>query len=188
MRPLEKNRFKRIRKELLAKATGHVLEIGSGTGINFPLYRTVEKVVAIEPSPYMIEQSKTRRGHAVVPIEMVQTGAEELPFAADTFDTVVATLVLCTIPDPEKAFLEMRRVCKPGGKILLFEHIKMENRFLAALQDWLTPAWRKICDGCCLNRSTLNLLTGTNIVEVKKYYKGLFVFAMAENVKQKNGL
>ncbi|MCM3766914.1 class I SAM-dependent methyltransferase [Neobacillus niacini] len=183
MGPLERNKFKSIRKELLSQATGTVLEIGAGTGINFPLYGTVEKVTAIEPSPYMIESSQSRREQAVVPIEMVQAGAENLPFAADTFDTVVATLVMCTIPNPEEAFQEMRRVCKPGGKILFFEHIKMENRFLAALQDWLTPAWKKICDGCCLNRNTLELLADTEIVELKKYYNGLFVLAVTENIK-----
>ncbi|WP_066318778.1 class I SAM-dependent methyltransferase [Bacillus sp. FJAT-29814] len=183
MGPLERNKFKSIRKELLSQATGTVLEIGAGTGINFPLYGTVEKVTAIEPSPYMIKSSQSRREQAVVPIEMVQAGAEVLPFGADTFDTVVATLVMCTIPNPEKAFQEMRRVCKPGGKILLFEHIKMENRFLATLQDWLTPAWKKICDGCCLNRTTLELLADTEIIELKKYYNGLFVLAVAENGK-----
>lgn len=183
MSPLEKNRFKGIRKELLSQATGVVLEIGSGTGINFPLYGVVDKVVAIEPSKYMIERSQLKREQSTVPIEMVQTGAEDLPFDANTFDTVVATLVMCTIPNPEKAFLEMKRVCKPGGKILLFEHVKMENRFLASLQDWLTPAWRKICDGCCLNRDTLDLLADTDIVKIKKYYNGLFVVAVSENIK-----
>jgi ubiquinone/menaquinone biosynthesis C-methylase UbiE len=183
MTPLEKNKFKGIRKELLSQATGTVLEVGAGTGINFPLYGSVEKVVAIEPSPFMIERSHSKREQSAVPIEMVQAGAEELPFAANTFDTVVATLVMCTIPDPEKAYLEMKRVCKPGGRILLFEHVRMENRFLAALQDWLTPAWRKICDGCCLNRNTLNLLARNEIIEVKRYYNGLFVTAVAENVK-----
>jgi ubiquinone/menaquinone biosynthesis C-methylase UbiE len=183
MSPLEKNKFKGIRKELLAKATGNVLEIGSGTGINFPLYESAEKVVAIEPSPYMLERSRSKYKQAVVPIQLVQAGAENLPFADSTFDTVVATLVMCTIPNPEKAVQEMKRVCKPGGKILLFEHVKMENRFLGALQEGLTPAWKKVCDGCCLNRSTMDLFTELPLVEKKKYFNGLFIFAVAENAK-----
>jgi len=185
MKPLENKKFKKIRKELLSKATGSVLELGSGTGINFPLYETAATVTAIEPSEHMIDRSSVKRKQAVVPIEVIQASAEELPFAADTFDTVVATLVFCTIPNPDKAILEMKRVCKPGGKILLFEHVQMQNRFLASLQDWLTPAWKKICDGCCLNRNTLDLMRSKNISisKVHTYYRDLFVFVEAENHK-----
>lgn len=185
MKPLEKKTFKRIRKDLLTKASGTVLEIGAGTGINFPLYETVEKVVAIEPSQHMIDRSKRKLNRSQVPIEIVQSSAEELPFAENTFDTVVATLVFCTISNPEKALEEIKRVCKPGGRILLFEHVKMENRLLAWLQNSLTPAWKKICDGCCLNRDTFNLLKNHNltILDVEDHYKGLFIAveAAAEN-------
>ncbi len=174
-----------IRKELLSKATGSVLELGSGTGINFPLYEKAATVTAIEPSQHMIDRSLSKLKQAVVPIEVVQASAEELPFAADSFDTVVATLVFCTIPNPEKAILEMKRVCKSDGEILLFEHVKMQNRFLSLLQDWLTPAWKKICDGCCLNRNTLDLLKANDIyiMKVQKYYRDLFVLAEAINKK-----
>ena len=185
MNPLEKKKFKRIRKELLSQATGSVLELGSGTGINFPFYNNAATVTAIEPSQHMIERSLSKHKQAVVPIEIVQANAEELPFAADTFDTVVATLVFCTIPNPEQAILEMKRVCKPEGKILLFEHVKMQNQFLSSLQDWLTPVWKKICDGCCLNRNTMDLLRShdISIMKVQKYCRDLFVFAEAVNKK-----
>jgi ubiquinone/menaquinone biosynthesis C-methylase UbiE len=186
MSPLEKRKFKRIRKELLSKATGSVLEIGAGTGINFPLYEGVEKVTAIEPSQHMIECSLSKMKHSVVPIEMVPASAEALPFAANTFDTVVATLVFCTIPNPEKAILELKRVCKPNGKILQFEHVKMENRFLAVLQDWLTPTWKKICEGCCLNRDTMKLLQAHDItiIKVEKFYSDLFIVVESVNKKK----
>jgi ubiquinone/menaquinone biosynthesis C-methylase UbiE len=186
MNPLEKKKFKRIRKKLISKASGNVLELGPGTGINFPLYEAAEKVTAIEPSQHMIERSLSKLKKSVVPIEMVQASAEELPFAANTFDTVVATLVFCTIPNPEKAILEMKRVCKSEGKILLFEHVKMENRFLSTLQDWLTPVWKKICDGCCLNRDTINLLKvhDTSILKVQKFYSDLFIFVESVNTKK----
>ncbi|WP_066255230.1 class I SAM-dependent methyltransferase [Neobacillus drentensis] len=185
MNPLEKKKFKKIRKELLSKATGNILELGSGTGINFPLYEEAVTVTAIEPNLHMIERSILKQKQACVPIDIVQASAEELPFAADAFDTVIATLVFCTIPNPEKAILEMKRVCKSDGKILLFEHVKMQNRFLSSLQDWLTPAWKKICDGCCLNRNTIDLLRGHNIsiINVQKYYRDLFVCAEGENKK-----
>src|SRR4051795_4088370 len=94
MRPLEKRKFKRIREGLLSKAVGYVLEIGSGTGINFPLYKSVEKVVAIEPSTDMINKSQEKLKQSFVQIELVKADAEKLPFADNSFDTVVATLVL----------------------------------------------------------------------------------------------
>ncbi|MDR4948049.1 class I SAM-dependent methyltransferase [Neobacillus cucumis] len=177
MKPLEKKRFKKIRIELLSKAKGYILEVGSGTGINFNLYNSVEKVVAIEPSSFMIERAQQRLNKSTIEIEIIQANAEKLPFADNTFDTVVATLVLCTIPNPQQALNEMVRVCKPDGKILFFEHVKMDNQFLAALQEWLTPAWKKICDGCCLNRDTLSLIKNYSLIinELNYYYKGLFI-------------
>ncbi|WHY75425.1 class I SAM-dependent methyltransferase [Neobacillus sp. WH10] len=185
MKPLEKKKFNQIRKELLANATGSVLELGSGTGVNFSFYKTAERVTAVEPNLHMIEQSIPKQKQSLVPIEVVRASAENLPFEADTFDTVVATLVFCTIPNPEKAILEMKRVCKPGGNILLFEHVKMKNRFLAALQELLTPVWKKICDGCSLNRKTIDLLEfyDITITKVKKYYSDLFVYIESVNKK-----
>lgn len=188
MIPLEKKKFKDIRQQLLSKATGRVLEIGAGTGINFPLYKSADKVVAIEPSEHMIKKSETKRNHAKIPIEIIQTGAERLPFEDHSFDTVVATLVFCTIPNPEQALEEIKRVCKPEGKILFFEHVKMENRFLAGLQDWLTPAWKKICDGCCLNRNTLGLIKAhhLSVMKVENYYNGLFISVEAKIKKRQD--
>ncbi|WP_251028968.1 class I SAM-dependent methyltransferase [Bacillus sp. ISL-18] len=185
MRPLEKRKFKRIREDLLSKAKGHVLEIGSGTGINFPLYKSVEKVVAAEPSTYMIYKSQDKLKQSSVNIELVKADAEKLPFADNSFDTVVATLVFCTIPNPNQAMKEMLRVCKPEGKLLFFEHVKMENRFLGGLQEWLTPAWKRICDGCCLNRDTLILIKNKDLIinDIKSYYNGLFL--SVETIKRK---
>lgn len=186
MIPLEKCKFKQIRKKLLSNAMGSVLELGSGTGVNFHFYtNAVERVTAVEPSQHMIEHSTAKLKQSLIPIEIVQAGAEELPFEENSFDTVVATLVFCTIPNPEKAIMEMKRVCKPEGKILLFEHVKMENHFLGALQEMLTPVWKKICDGCCLNRKTIELLKVHNITitNVQKYYRDLFVYIESVNKK-----
>jgi len=185
MSPLETKTFKTIRKGLLSTATGQVLEIGAGTGINFPLYESAESVTAIEPSGFMIERATGKQKLSRVPITMVQASAEELPFADNSFDTVVATLVFCTIPNPQKAMEEIKRVCKPNGSILLFEHVKMENRGLGMLQEWLTPAWKKICDGCCLNRDTLSLIKNNqlSIKKVDSYFNSLFISIVAENHK-----
>jgi len=177
MYPLEQGKFKNIRIKLLKKSYGKVIEIGSGSGVNFPLYKKVESVTAIEPSPYMIERSKKNRYAASVPIEVIQSSAEKLPYNDDTFDTVVATLVFCTIPNPQMAIKEIKRICKPNGKILLFEHVRMDNPFLARLQQTLTPYWSKICDGCQLDRETVHTFTtdSFHLIEINRYYNGLFV-------------
>jgi ubiquinone/menaquinone biosynthesis C-methylase UbiE len=186
MGPLERRKFKRVRQDLLNGATGKVLELGSGTGVNFPLYKNANQVIAIEPSQHMIDQSLSKLHLAVVPIEMVNASAESLPFEDDTFDTVVATLVFCTIPNVEEAIKELTRVCKPNGKILLFEHVKMENTLLSRMQEGLAPLWKKICDGCCLDRDTLKAFTsqGLKIERVEKFYKDLFIVAELRNRKE----
>jgi ubiquinone/menaquinone biosynthesis C-methylase UbiE len=186
MGPLERRKFKRVRHDLLKSATGKVLEIGSGTGVNLPLYRNVDHVIAIEPSQHMIEQSLSKLKLASVPIEVVNASAERLPFEDHTFDTIVATLVFCTIPNVDEAINELKRVCKPNGKILLFEHVKMENTVLSSMQEGLTPLWKKICDGCCLNRETLKAFTshGLKIERVEKFYKDLFIVAELRNRKE----
>ncbi|MDQ0156949.1 class I SAM-dependent methyltransferase [Robertmurraya andreesenii] len=177
MNPFEKGRFEEIRRELIHKVYGKVLEIGAGSGINFPFYRDVEGVDAIEPNPAMVAKSNRRSELAVVPIHIHEQKAENLSFDDDTFDTVIATLVFCTIPNPVQALEEIKRVCKPGGKVLFFEHVKMEQPNLAHLQDWLNPFWKRICDGCHLNRETLELVkeSGIEVVSVSSYYKGLFL-------------
>ncbi|MBT2690655.1 class I SAM-dependent methyltransferase [Bacillus sp. ISL-47] len=185
MRPLEKRKFQQIRKELLSHATGRVLEIGAGTGINFPLYKNAEHVDAIEPNQGMIEQSHPRKAAAAVPIQVHQQSAESLNFPDDTFDTVVSTLVFCTIPDPVKALQEISRVSKSQTKILFFEHVKMEQPIPAFAQEALNPLWKRVCDGCNLNRNTLQTIqeSGLLVTNVTSYYKGLFLVVESENNK-----
>ncbi|MGM0900854.1 MAG: class I SAM-dependent methyltransferase [Bacillota bacterium] len=185
MSPLERGRFKKIRLELLKNASGTVLELGSGTGVNFPFYRDVE-VTAIDPSPFMVTRSIKRKKLSRVPIELIQAGAERLPFPDNTFDTVVATLVFCTIPNAEGAMDEIKRVCKPNGKILMFEHVKMTQPSLAKLQQLLTPYWKKVCDGCCLDRDTHLLVEkkGFIVEETKDHYKSLFKTMVLKNEKR----
>ncbi|RHW31187.1 class I SAM-dependent methyltransferase [Neobacillus notoginsengisoli] len=186
MKGLEEKKFISIRERLLEKATGRVLEIGSGTGINFPLYKNAEKVDAIEPDPHMIGRSELRLADAEVPIDIHQQSAEKLAFPDHTFDSVVATLVFCTIPDSTKALKEIIRVSKPEGRIMFFEHVKMPQPPLAKMQEILNPAWRKICGGCNLNRETLVDIqnAGIRIDKVDSYYNGLFVTAECTNTKE----
>lgn len=186
MQPLERLRFRKIRRQLIGDAKGKVLEIGAGTGLNFPYYYQVEQVDAIDPDPYMAEKSARRKREALVPIHTHLAEAEKLPFPDHTFDTIVATLVFCTIPNPEQAMKEIIRVSKPNARILLFEHVRMEQKLLAKAQDWLTPVWKKVCDGCHLNRNTLTLLKNPDlsVVQLQSYYAELFFVAKAICVKK----
>lgn len=176
MKPLETKRFIDIRSELINKAKGEVLEIGCGTGVNFNFYKDVS-VTACEPNPVLRKTAYKRAFEAKTPIHVIEGNAEQLSFSDNSFDTVVGTLVLCTIPNPVKAIREIIRVCKPTGTILLFEHVRHENRILGKLQDLLSPIWKSACDGCHLNRDTVNLLRHEEIeiVEMKKYLGKIFI-------------
>ncbi|WP_028549694.1 class I SAM-dependent methyltransferase [Paenibacillus sp. UNC451MF] len=185
MRPLESRAFHSIRKELIEQVDGTVLEVGSGTGVNFKYYQHADKVFAVEPDEMMLGQSLVHVDRLTVPIEVVRAGAEQLPFQDDSFDCVVCTLVFCTIPDPVTAWYEIKRVCKPGGRIFVFEHVRLNNPLWGTLQDWLTPWWKRCCGGCHLNRNTLDDIqrAGFNVTNIDRRYKGLILVAKAVNNK-----
>ncbi|XEC96563.1 class I SAM-dependent methyltransferase [Paenibacillus tarimensis] len=182
MKPVEEKTFLPIRTELLKEAYGNVLEVGCGTGINFSFYRDV-KVTALEPNSVFRDAAIKQVNQAQVPIQIVEGSAEAMPFDDDAFDTVVGTLVFCSIPDPTQAVREVMRVCKPGGKILLFEHVRHEHTMLAAMQDFFTPLWKRLCDGCHLNRSTAEVLIqeGVEIVRIHKHMNNIFISVVARN-------
>ena len=139
------------RRELLAQATGRVLEIGAGTGLNVEHYTDrATDLVFLEPERPMAERLRAR----VVRGRVVEAPAESLPFPDDSFDTVVSTLVLCTVRDLDRALEEIKRVLAPGGRLLLFEHVRSEDPGLARWQDRLHRPWRWIGRGCHCNRDT----------------------------------
>lgn len=177
MAPLERRKLRDLRRLLAGSAEGRVLEIGSGTGANFPYYRVAEEVVAMEPDPLMRAQSLERAAAADVPVRVVGGMAEELPYADGEFDTVVCTLVLCTVEEPVQVLRELRRVCRPGGRLLFIEHVRLERPVLGWLQDWLTPLWKRVCGGCRLNRRTADLIreAGIEIASIEPIYNGLFL-------------
>jgi ubiquinone/menaquinone biosynthesis C-methylase UbiE len=185
MKPLEQTAFNKIRRKLISRAEGRVLEIGSGTGVNFPFYKNATQVDAIEPNSFMARKSLNRKKQSTIHIQTYTVKAEKLPFPDNTFDSVVGTLVFCTIPEPLKALKEIRRVSKPNAKLLFFEHVRMEQPLLGKLQDVLTPTWKRICDGCHLNRNTLEIIkqTGISIEKVDSYYKRLFLTIEGLNKK-----
>lgn len=160
--------FRKQRQETIRTAKGKVLELGIGTGLNLPHYRDVEKVVGIDPDPYMLKRAYLQIQRASVPVELNPYSTEELPFEDAYFDTVISTLVFCTIPDADKAAREVHRILKPEGTFRFLEHVRAKTPFLAKVQDKLTPAWKKLCAGCHLNRDTIGLFqrSGFEIVEL----------------------
>jgi ubiquinone/menaquinone biosynthesis C-methylase UbiE len=142
------------RRRLLAGAHGAVLEIGGGTGANLPHYRDVDRVIVAEPDSFMRKRLGQRLADARVPVEVSDAEAEALPFPDGTFDTVVSTLVLCTVPNQEAALDEVRRVLRPGGRLLFIEHVRAEGS-TARWQDRLERLWGWLFAGCHPNRETV---------------------------------
>ena len=122
------------RRLVIPEARGSVLEVGVGTGLNFGLYGAVDELVGIEPDPNMLVRARARVASLAFPVTLHQVGAERMPFPDARFDTVVVTFTLCTIPDPPAALAEIRRVLKPGGKLLFVEHTRSVQPPLGALQ------------------------------------------------------
>jgi ubiquinone/menaquinone biosynthesis C-methylase UbiE len=145
------------RRELIAQASGRVLEIGAGTGLNAEHYPdAVTDLVFAEPEGPMAARLRARVTRGTV----VEAPAEALPFPDDAFDTVVSTLVLCTVDDTRAALGEIRRVLAPGGRVLLLEHVRSEDPGLAKWQDRLHGPWHWIGRGCHCNRDTARDLRG----------------------------
>ncbi len=160
------------RRELLAGASGRVLELGAGTGANLEHYpANVTELVLAEPEEPMAVRLDRRCASVGRPAEIVRAPAESLPFPERTFDTVVATLVLCTVSDPELALSEVRRVLRPGGKLLVLEHVRSEDQRTARWQDRLNPIQRKVGHGCNCNRDTASMI-GSAGFEVGRLERG----------------
>src|SRR5579872_3065076 len=145
------------RRELLAGATGDVLEIGGGTGANLAHYGTGVRTLTItEPEVPMARRLAKRIRERRPDATLLRAPAEDLPFNDASFDTVVSTLVLCTVDDQPRALRELRRVLRPGGRLLFMEHVRAEDAKLARMQDRMAPLNRRIAHGCHCNRPTLN--------------------------------
>ncbi len=152
----ERGRVGRWRRSVVAPAHRCVLEIGAGTGLDFPHYRAGTWVVATDPDLGMLELARPRAGAATATIELVAADAEALPFREAAFDEAVVGLAMCTIPHPARALDELRRTLRPGGVLRMLEHVRMDHHALAGrLQDWITPLWRPLAGGCHLNRRTV---------------------------------
>ena len=148
------------RRRVLAKATGRTIELGAGTGQNLAHYpQGVTELVLTEPAEPMARRLERRVAASAREAAVVRAEAERLPFEDGEVDTVVSTLVLCTVPDPEAALSEVTRVLRPGGRLLFIEHVRSESERLARWQDRLMRPWRAFGDGCTCNRRTLELIS-----------------------------
>lgn len=142
------------RRRLVQDARGEVLEVGAGTGFNFEHYRAATRVVALEPEEPMRRRALRRAAKASVPIEVVPGDGENLSFPNGSFDTVIFALVLCTIPHPDRALAEGRRVLRPDGEIRFYEHVRSADPRTARRQDRIDKPWSVFNRGCHANRDT----------------------------------
>ena len=147
-----------MREELVGQASGRTLELGAGTGLNLAHYASaVTELVLTEPDPHMAARLRKRLAAeppAAGTVEVVEAPAESLPVEDGSFDCVVATLVLCTVEDPERTAGEIDRVLRPGGRLLCLEHVRSEHDRLARWQDRVERPWGWFAGGCHPNRDT----------------------------------
>ena len=156
MRPMEP-----LRRPTVSQARGMVLEIGFGTGLNLTHYQAITSLDAVEPDPHMCSRARVH-----------EISAEKLPFNDCHFDTVVCTWTLCTIPDPEQALRELHRVLKPGGVLLYAEHVAASHQPERAIQQAITPVWRRCAAGCNLDRDTIAMIRACGFRDVEDTPRG----------------
>jgi ubiquinone/menaquinone biosynthesis C-methylase UbiE len=165
--------LEKYRREVVAASSGRVLEVGVGSGLNFPFYgQQVEMVFGIDPSPGLLAIARRRADAAGVRAELLQGSATSIPLADNTVDTVVMTWTLCSITDPLAALREMRRVLKPSGKLLFVEHGLSPEPRVERWQHRLTPIWCHVAGGCHLDRKMDDLISsaGFDLSDLRTEY------------------
>ncbi len=161
------------RERTISAAEARVLEIGIGSGLNFPFYPgRVKELIGLEPAPRLISMAHERSRGVSLAVRFIEGSAEAILLEGGSIDTVVTTWTLCTIPGVVQALGEMRRVLKPGGQLLFVEHGLAPDGSIRKWQNWLTPAWKRIGGGCHLNRPIQALIeqNGFNIAQLETGY------------------
>jgi ubiquinone/menaquinone biosynthesis C-methylase UbiE len=158
--------FGHMRERVVPRARGVVAELGFGSGLNLPYYDSTEvsHLIGIDPDPAMIGIARKRLADFPMRIELIEADAEELPLANGSVDTAVVTYALCTIPDPAGALREIRRILKPGGRLLFIEHERSPEPWRSRWQDRLNSVWGRIAGGCHLTRNPLQLIEDAGFV------------------------
>lgn len=164
------------RTSVIGGARGRVLEIGVGTWANLPYYSAeVERLTGIEPDAALLRRAQKRVEKLGRQAELLQGRAEALPFPDESFDTVVATLVFCSVRDVPAGLREALRVLRPGGEFRFLEHVRSETPWAAHFQDWIAPLWRGCTGGCSPNRDTEQAIraAGFEITEAQHVSAGV---------------
>lgn len=146
--------FGRWRRWVVSGARGLTLEVGCGTGRNLPLYDASVRVVGLELDLRLLASARRKAEH----VRLVVGSAQELPFRGDAFDTVVSSLVFCSVAEPAAGMSEVARVLGPGGELRMLEHVRSEAHLVSFFQDAAQPAWTAITGGCHPNRDTESAL------------------------------
>jgi ubiquinone/menaquinone biosynthesis C-methylase UbiE len=172
---MKKEEMEKHRPGVVADATGVVLEIGFGSGLNLPFYKNISKLYALDPSKELYVLAQEHIKDVVFSVEYIQASAEKIPLADKTVDAVVSTWSLCSVPDVKLALKEIARVLKRDGKFLFIEHGKSPKRNIAWWQKVLTPGSKLFAGGCHLDRDMESLITEAG-----------FVFEQLEKFEQKS--
>jgi SAM-dependent methyltransferase len=162
------------RERLVGELSGHVLEVGIGTGLNLNYYRRVNSLTAVEPDPFMRQRLQRRSATVPYPFEIHPNRAENLPFEAASFDAVVTSLVLCSVADQRRALSEIRRVLKPDGEYRFMEHVRADG-IGGVILDAIRPVWSFCGAGCHPNRRTEAAIraAGISINSIERYSEGI---------------
>ena len=159
--------FKNWRKRLWAKVEGHhILEVGVGTGKNFDYYPAEARITAIDFSPEMLKQAAHKKARKAVSVELELMDVQSLVFADNSFDTVIGSFVFCSVPLPLKGLKELYRVCKPGGQVILLEHVLSSNPFIAKVMNFINPAIVALV-GANINRNTVKNVKSCSFASVR---------------------
>ena len=164
---------RRRRQRVLGRAEGEVLEVGVGTGRNLSTYSAGVRLTGIDLSAQMLARAKRRATRLGADVRLEHADVEELPFADDTFDTITATCVFCSVADPVRGLIEVGRVCKPNGRVLLLEHVRPRNRLLGRLSDMLTPLTRRTF-GPEINRRTEENIAAAGLESIEVRRNGIW--------------
>jgi ubiquinone/menaquinone biosynthesis C-methylase UbiE len=150
---MRQSRLAPYRRRVVSAASGRVLEIGIGSGLNLPFYGdNVSQVIGVEPSAKLLHMARAASRRTSMPVDLIEGTAEAIPIDDRSIDTVVTTWTMCSIPVLEHALQELRRVLKPGGRLLFVEHGRAPEPRICWFQDRLNPVWKRFSGGCHLNR------------------------------------
>lgn len=188
---MEPPQLRRLRQRLAGRARGVVLEVGAGDGVLLPLYDpgAVRRVLAVEPDGAMRRYLHEAARRVPLPVAVLAAAAEALPLPEASVDTVIFSLVLCSVRSPARALAEARRVLRPGGRLLLLEHVASARPGWLRVQRALTPVWRRMAAGCHLDRDSLGQAarSGFSMQLLERWGEGMQPVILAEGVPAKPG-